>query len=560
MDNYSTSLLKFITLPLIIFLGIVSIIASNGNSNPQETVACIKAIKQVRTGSEVVLDSRCSEIRDFVDERQELYFSWKFIDRPAGSNASFINGSTDFTTGLFAKFIADVDGVYTVQLATDVNGGGIHDDYATINITASTGNARPVAEAGAYQEVKVGDIVQLNGSGFDADDNPLTYSWQFQPDSESSNLSSPTSSTTTFVADRMTDYYIDLIVNDGAVDSHNDAIVIKSKDINQSAPVAIAGSDQFVSVDSQVNLNAGSSYSAFNKALSYHWRILHQPFNSTASLTASDAAQTSFIADRAGYYLVRLKVSDALTQEANHRSVDGVYEDRLVITAGENQPPTADGGSDQSINTGSTVILDGIDSSDPEAQTLTYHWSVYKKPAGSTADVTSIDTQTTELIPDRDGNYLIRLVVNDGVDDSPPDIVRISASSLSGVTQMTLVTSLPYIPVIMESATLVQIDTDGSDSIGLISSSDTLPANFSTAMMIFPDGPNEAQFSNVTGWSIISPSTLIINDSTTPAFIIQRSADGMYYKIVLDFTVEETLVQIDALEAWRCGTNPADCP
>ena len=67
----------------------------------------------------------------------------------------------------------------------------------------------------------------------------------------------------------------------------------------------------------------------------------------------------------------------------------------------------------------------GERSSDPEDQTLTYQWTFVSRPAGSTATLTGATTQTPTFVADVPGNYVIRLVVNDGTADSEPDDVEI---------------------------------------------------------------------------------------------------------------------------------------
>ena len=287
--------------------------------------------------------------------------------------------------------------------------------------------------------------------------------------------------------------------------------------------------------------------------------MLSRPRGSSASLADTDAEQTSFMADVAGLYLLRLQVNDGLHDSS--RSLDDVHEDRLLVLAGTNQLPLADAGADQSVSTGTLVTVDGGASSDAEMASLSYQWALIKQPAGSTASLSSLDTRSTQLTPDRDGNYLLSLRVNDGIDDSAPDVVRISASSLSGATALSLVTTLPFEPSQMEAATWIQIDTDGSDAIRVTSPDDDISGNFETAMTAFPDGASTAMFGSPGDWSIISPSpSSMIDDAGTTVFVIQRTSDGMYYSIDLGFTVLPDKVRIDSLQAWRCGVNPADCP
>lgn len=59
---------------------------------------------------------------------------------------------------------------------------------------------------------------------------------------------------------------------------------------------------------------------------------------------------------------------------------------------------------------------------------LTYHWSFVSVPDGSTANLNP-DKQKSTLTPDKDGKYIIRLIVHDGEIESIPDEVMIPAST-----------------------------------------------------------------------------------------------------------------------------------
>ena len=102
------------------------------------------------------------------------------------------------------------------------------------NIKACSGgsvntNHTPVANAGPDQTVNDSTQVQLNGSASsDADSDPLTYAWSFvsKPSGSSATLSDATLVNPTFVADVIGSYTLQLVVNDGQVDSVADTVTI----------------------------------------------------------------------------------------------------------------------------------------------------------------------------------------------------------------------------------------------------------------------------------------------------------------------------------------------
>src|SRR5262249_15619878 len=148
-------------------------------------------------------------------------------------------------------FSVDHPGTYTAQLI--VNDGTVDGAPATVTIT--TQNSRPVANAGPDQSVSVHDTVQLDGSkSSDVDGDTLTLRWSFfsKPGGSGATLSAPTTVTPTFIVDLPGTYVVQLIVNDGTVDSTPAMVTITTQN---SRPVANAGPDQSVSVTDTVHLD-----------------------------------------------------------------------------------------------------------------------------------------------------------------------------------------------------------------------------------------------------------------------------------------------------------------
>ena len=122
-------------------------------------------------------------------------------------------------------FVADQAGAYVVQLV--VNDG--HVDSVPATVTISSGNTKPVANAGPNQTVSLGALVQLDGSGStDVDGNPLTYKWSLitLPAGSTALLSNVNAVKPTFTADQVGNFVAQLIVNDGFIDSTPSTVTI----------------------------------------------------------------------------------------------------------------------------------------------------------------------------------------------------------------------------------------------------------------------------------------------------------------------------------------------
>ena len=93
-----------------------------------------------------------------------------------------------------------------------------------------------------------------------------------------------------------------------------------------------------------------------------------------------------------------------------------------------NRPPIANAGSNQSVNSGVVITLDGSASSDPDGNSLTFKWSA---PSGITLSSTS-SSKPTFTVPEVsvNTNYTFSLIVSDGTIDSPTAQVVITVNNL----------------------------------------------------------------------------------------------------------------------------------
>jgi hypothetical protein len=356
-------------------------------------------------GDEVILDGSGSSDVD----GDPLTFVWSLTTVPAGSGAVLSDSSA-----VAPSFVVDLPGTYVAELVVD--DGTVTSSPDTAAVT--TLNSPPVADAGPDQSVFVGDVVVLDGSGSsDGDGDTLTYSWSLiaVPTGSGAVLSDGSVIMPTFVVDLPGTYVAQLLVNDGTVDSSPDTVTITTLN---SVPVADAGPNQSVLVDDTVFLDGNGSSDADGDPLAFSWSLTTVPAGSAATLSDPAAVAPTFVADMVGTYVAQLIVNDGTVDSA---------PDAAMIEA-LNSAPVANAGPDQSVAFGEIVQLDGSGSSDPDDDPLTYAWSFVTLPAGASAALNDADTVNPTFLADVSGTYVVELIVNDGVSDSAPDEVIITAT------------------------------------------------------------------------------------------------------------------------------------
>ena len=190
-------------------------------------------------------------------------------------------------------------------------------------------------------------------------------------------------------------------------------------------PTADAGRLQSVIVGSTVQLDGSASKASVGLDLTFSWMFISKPSNSTTSLSKSEESHPIFIADVEGTFKISLIVNDGTSSSKS---------DTVIIIsspASGNAPPVAHAGHDQSVHIGTVVTLDGSASTDANGHLLSYNWNIKSKPASSSSSLSGSSVVNPSIIPDVDGEYIIELIVNDGVVDSQVDEVVITVASMS---------------------------------------------------------------------------------------------------------------------------------
>src|SRR5579883_1483659 len=230
-----------------------------------------------------------------------LTYRWTFNSVPAGSTAVLSN-----PTAVNPTFTADKPGTYVAQLI--VNDGIIDSQPSTVTITTNAVQA-PTANAGPNQTVDHGTTVHLSGSGTDPQGFTLTYSWAMisRPAGSTATLSANNISNPTFFADLPGSYVIQLTVNNGYLSSLPSTVAVTT---TNTPPIANAGPDQSVFVNSTVTLDGSKSSDPDKDPITFSWTFTTKPSGSTATLSGANTKSPTFVPDLAGTYVVQLIVSD----------------------------------------------------------------------------------------------------------------------------------------------------------------------------------------------------------------------------------------------------------
>jgi hypothetical protein len=103
-------------------------------------------------------------------------------------------------------------------------------DSAPDTVTISTVNSAPVAEAGKRLRARINETVALDGSkSSDADGDRLSFNWSLTsvPAGSTAALSDPAAVNPGFMPNEPGTYVVQLIVNDGTLDSAADTCIVK---------------------------------------------------------------------------------------------------------------------------------------------------------------------------------------------------------------------------------------------------------------------------------------------------------------------------------------------
>ena len=310
----------------------------------------------------------------------------------SGPNGNGVLAKLSFTVQTRNNSQLNLDNVKV----TNTSGGTLTvNSVQGATLSGSAANVGPTAHAGGNQSVQEGSAVTLDGSGStDPDDGIDTYSWT-QTGGPTVGLNNPSNVQAVFTAPDAvgtgSTLTFQLTVTDRGGLSDSDTTVVTVLPVGQNQPpTAKAGTDQLVNEGSAVTLDGSGSTDPDDGINTYSWAQTGGP---SVGLTGASNAQASFTAPEVGSEGATLTFQLTVADHAGLFSSDSVMV--AVMEYGQNTPPVAHAGPDQTVDEGAQVILAGTGSLDPDDGIASYLWAQIDGPQVSISNTDSAQASFT---------------------------------------------------------------------------------------------------------------------------------------------------------------------
>ena len=345
----------------------------------------------VATGKRGTLDASGS----YDPDNDELSYEWVHYDGPVIS----ISGSGE-RVSFIAPAVGNVLSENIVYMTLKVTDGALTDSVG-LQIEITNDNSptigAPSANAGTDMAVSPRETVTLSGSGSDLDGDRISYSWTQTSGTDVTLTNSDKASASFTAPDRADTLTFMLTVSDSTGQSGSDSVNITVK---ATIPVADAGPNQSVEPDVTVNLDGRSSYDPDSNQLIYSWT---QTGGTEVSLSGASGSTPSFRSPDVMHDMLSFELT--VTDGDDNVGTDSVSV--TVVTL----EPTADAGDDQSVKSGTYVMLDGNGSIDGIG-TSGYSWT---QTGGAIVVIDDADHAIAGFVsPDNDAVLTFKLTVTNG--------------------------------------------------------------------------------------------------------------------------------------------------
>lgn len=249
------------------------------------------------------------DVAGYVDAVTTASWFFQSIDQifPSSGGALMLTGAQN------AQVAVSPVSATQVKIDLDLDANGVFELSSIMPWTAMkppAANTAPVANAGPGQNVPKGLAATLDGSGSsDAEFDFLTFQWTLaqKPNGSLAQLGGATTVHPTLTPDLAGTYVVNLVVNDGKLDSAVASVTLTAFNI---APVAKVD-PLFLGYNGvQVLLDGTGSLDGNNDPLTFTWSLTLKPPGSGAALSGANTGTPSFTPDVIGIYRFSLTVND----------------------------------------------------------------------------------------------------------------------------------------------------------------------------------------------------------------------------------------------------------
>jgi hypothetical protein len=331
--------------------------------------------------------------------------------------------------------------------------------------------------------------------------------------------------------------------SDSATSSSTTLTVIEPP--NQE-PTANAGSDQTVNEGDAVSLDGSGSSDPDGTVESYSWT---QTAGTQVTLDDASSATPSFTAPDVGADGETLTLELTVTDNDGATSTTADTVNVEVSNVIVNQEPTANAGSDQTVNEGDAVSLDGSGSSDPDGDTLTYAWTQTAGTQVTLDDASSATPSFTAPDVGADGETLtLELTVDDGNGHTATDTVNIGVQNV--VVNQPPVASLTANPTTIEEGATSALDASAStDDVGIVEYIFEQVGGTAGTITVDSADPSKATF---TAPSINADETATIKVTVKDA---QDATDSATVEIAVKNAVHVTTLTLNTITSVPWGKD-----
>ena len=485
----------------------------------------------------------------FDPDGDSLTYNWTQVSGPVVE----LIGSRSVSPNFLAPEVASAGAIISFQLVA--SDAFLQSAASTVNVQINNVNRAPIANAGVNQVADQRTIVNLDGSSsFDPDGDPLSFQWS-QISGPLVSLSMSTLPNPSFsvlevpLAGAVFGFV--LSVSDGSITNTSPPVFIKVNYVNRP-PVAIAGSDQTVFMQSTVNLDGTGSFDPDKDSLTYSWSQIGGP---NVILNLSNPARPTFVAPAVAVGGATITFS-LIVNDGQLSSLAALVN---IDIKNVNHAPIASAGAAQTLTAGATANLNASDSYDPDGDALTFLWSQVSGPTVTINNPNSAFANFTAPALLTSTNLSFKVLVSDGqLSGSALVVITVQKQNLAPIANAGS-------PQTVQTTDIVTLDASGSfdpngDQITYLWSQIGGPVaimdsnNMSHSRLVAPDVPIVTQltFSLVVSDGLLSSQastvTITVNPTTAPPICNLAIPN----KSVL-WPPNHKLQQIDVLNVFEVG-------